>query len=297
MRCEIPIVVINPSGVPVSGASVQVNLRGTATSAVLYANEVGPTLITNPVLTDTYGRVNAWIDRGAYDCVITAAGLTAYTEPYEATPAKDGAIDAAWLPDQVVNTAKLADASVSAVKIVDGAVTAAKIPDGSIAAVKLAGDALTSAQIAPNAVGASELADNSVDTAAIIDGAVTATKIPDGIITSAKITDGTLVDADINAGAAIALSKLASLLLRGPNATQYRFAMGNSSGVTVGPSPATYGPVSFGITFSSAPLVFITGNVLVPPAQIVTTTTTWSLTNQGNGTDARDLNWLAIGPA
>ena len=52
----------------------------------------------------------------------------------------------------------------------------------------------------------------SVTTALIADGAITSVKIADSAVTSAKIADGTIVDADVNASAAIAQSKVATLV-------------------------------------------------------------------------------------
>lgn len=161
------------------------------------------------------------------------------------------------------------------------------------------------ANVASNAaLAVSKLAPGSNGQALVTSGGATAwgSALPGaGTVTSAMIVDGTIVDADINAGAAIALSKLASLVLRGPNATQYRFAFGTSSGVT---NPNTYGPVAFGITFSSAPTVFINGKTGVgsfgtvsDPATMTVSTTTFTIACGGAGADAVSISWLAIGPA
>jgi hypothetical protein len=93
---------------------------------------------------------------------------------------------------------------------------------------------------------------------------------------------------------------LPHLTVRGPDdTTQVGVAYGHTTGVTVGPNPATYGPVSFGITFASAPTVFLSPAPIradFASTDITTTTTAFTLHNQGNGTDPRDFYWLAIGP-
>jgi hypothetical protein len=82
----------------------------------------------------------------------------------------------------------------------------------------------------------------------------------------------------------------------GPGAGKWGMARGHTTGVTVGPNPATYGPVPFGITFAAAPMVWFSGTFAGQgPANITVTTTQFTMTNQGNGTDGVDTNWFAFG--
>lgn len=97
-RVRVPIAVIDPAGNAVAGASVTVNKRSTGIAATLYVAETGPTTTANPTATDAYGRVTAWVDRGAYNAVISGTGITTYTQPFEAGAAADQAIDDLWLP-------------------------------------------------------------------------------------------------------------------------------------------------------------------------------------------------------
>jgi microcystin-dependent protein len=131
MRSEIPIVILDNTGHPVVNASVSISIRGGA-AATIYQFETGTTQFTNPLTTDAAGRVTGWVERGAYDAVVSASGLTTYTEQFEAVPARDGAIDTAWLADQAVTTPKIADGSVTAAKLAGGAVsTVGLLPVGS----------------------------------------------------------------------------------------------------------------------------------------------------------------------
>lgn len=66
----------------VAGASVQVNARGAA-PATVYAAETGATTLTNPLVTDSAGRIEGWLTPGSYDLVVTANGTTR-TQAYEA---------------------------------------------------------------------------------------------------------------------------------------------------------------------------------------------------------------------
>jgi microcystin-dependent protein len=86
-RVEIPIVVQKPSAtvvggavnLAVSGASVQVNIRGGG-PATVYAGETGATTVANPLTTTTEGRIDGWLDEGSYNLVVSGSGITTYTQ-------------------------------------------------------------------------------------------------------------------------------------------------------------------------------------------------------------------------
>lgn len=127
-RAELPIVALNTTtGLPVSGASVQVKFRSSGLNATWWTQESGGTSSTAAITTDAAGRTSAWFDRGAYNCVVSGTGITTYTEPWDSSPASDGAIDALWLPDNVIANRHLADNAVNTSELTDAAVTAAKL--------------------------------------------------------------------------------------------------------------------------------------------------------------------------
>lgn len=86
-RVEIPITVQKPSAtvvggvanLAVSGASVQVNIRGGG-PATVYAAETGGTTIANPLTTTAEGRIDGWLDEGSYNLVVSGSGITTYTQ-------------------------------------------------------------------------------------------------------------------------------------------------------------------------------------------------------------------------
>lgn len=82
-RVEISETVL--AGSPVRGvaASVQVNVRGGG-AATVYAAETGGSTLSNPLTADSFGRIEGWLPVGSYDLVVTAAGFTSYTQPFEA---------------------------------------------------------------------------------------------------------------------------------------------------------------------------------------------------------------------
>jgi microcystin-dependent protein len=102
-RVEVPITVINgTTGLPVSGAAVAIAYRSSGTAAPWWTSESGGTSSTSAVITDAQGRVNAWVDRGAYNLTVTGTGITTYTEPFDAAPAVDGSVDAKWASSTLV---------------------------------------------------------------------------------------------------------------------------------------------------------------------------------------------------
>src|ERR1700745_2236284 len=82
-RVEIPILVLLHTGAPAAAVSAQVNIRN-STPATVYANETGGLTVTNPLTTDSMGRVEGWVDEGSYDIVVSGSGITTYTQRFEA---------------------------------------------------------------------------------------------------------------------------------------------------------------------------------------------------------------------
>lgn len=141
-RVELPIVVINSAtGLPVNGASVAVAFRATGAPASWYPTETGGAASTAAVVTDSNGRTSAWFPRGAYNCTVTGTGITPYTEPWDAAPASDQAIDSLWVPDGSIGNAKLGT---------------------DLDAGKLTTGTLPAARIGANAIGTSNIADGSI---------------------------------------------------------------------------------------------------------------------------------------
>lgn len=127
-RVELPIVALNSTtGLPVSGASVAVKLRSSGLNATWWTAETGGTSSTAAITTDSSGRVTGWVDRGAYNCIISGTGITTYTEPFDASPAADNAIDALWLPDNIIANRHLADGVVTTNELGASVVTKAKL--------------------------------------------------------------------------------------------------------------------------------------------------------------------------
>lgn len=100
-RVEIPTVVLDPAtGSAIAGASVEVRNRSTGNLSTVYLAETGSTTVTNPRVTDAYGRVNGWVERGPYQLEISGSGLTTYIEYLDAVPASQGTNVSATAPTQ-----------------------------------------------------------------------------------------------------------------------------------------------------------------------------------------------------
>lgn len=133
-RVEIPLVVSKATGsvsgavasYAVSGASVLINIRGQG-PATVYAGESGATTLANPLTTGAEGRIDGWVDEGSYDLVISGAGISTYSQPFEATRG-DGTSRVAA---NAVGTTQLQAASVTFAKLAAD-VIANLIPTGVI---------------------------------------------------------------------------------------------------------------------------------------------------------------------
>lgn len=209
-RIEIPIVVLHPTtGEYVSGAECTVTQRPGGGAATVYNAETGSTPITQPLTSDTEGRLTGWVDRGRYTATITVSGFASYPIYFDSAPGEDGAITSAWIADGAVTTTKildnavtqekLADASVGINELRDGNISTAKIIDGNVTNAKLGQDSVDSAKLKDDAVTD---ANRAVTTNHIRDAAVTTGKLNDGAVTTAKITDANVTAAKLGAYAA-----------------------------------------------------------------------------------------------
>lgn len=94
-RVPVLILAADPAtGNAIAGASATVKNRATGATVTLYTGEVGATTIANPLVTDAYGRAQAWADRAAFRIDYTASGLTAWSEYRDIGPSSDAGVDA-----------------------------------------------------------------------------------------------------------------------------------------------------------------------------------------------------------
>lgn len=125
LRKEIPIVVLDASGNAVTNGSVYINVRGGG-SATVFTSETDATVNTQPIATDSSGRIEGWLGRGQYEAQITAPGFPARVEPFDIVPAGDGTVDTNFIADSAITAVKLASNAVTTAKVSDGAITAEK---------------------------------------------------------------------------------------------------------------------------------------------------------------------------
>jgi hypothetical protein len=93
-RTEVTPVIQKVDGtgklVPASGASVQINKWVLGTPATLYSGDYPAGTRSNPVTTDSSGRISrdgaeVWVDEGDYALVVSGTGFTTYTQEFPAT--------------------------------------------------------------------------------------------------------------------------------------------------------------------------------------------------------------------
>lgn len=111
-RAKIPITVLGSDGRPLAGATVTVRKRSDQSNATVYSAETGGGTLANPLTSDASGRVGGWLDRGAFEAVISGTGITTYIEPVDAAPASDQGIDTGWLADDAASGPKVADSAL-----------------------------------------------------------------------------------------------------------------------------------------------------------------------------------------
>lgn len=116
LRTKLRLVVQDEEGRPVSGASVDVRVRGTGAAAAVYQEEDPNSGVIvpggNPLTTDQYGRVPGWLSRGPYYAVVSKSGLPSYTDYFESNPATDGGIDGAWIQTDAVGIRSIDDPAI-----------------------------------------------------------------------------------------------------------------------------------------------------------------------------------------
>ena len=136
------------NGEPLSNGKLYSYQAGTTTPQATYTDQGGLTANTNPVVLDSYGEADVWLDTAlSYKFVL-----------------KDSDDATRWTVDNVVGQA-FTD-SIATAAIQNGAVTTAKLADDAVTAAKLADDASTDSN-------------RAVTTDHIRDGAVTPVKISD----------------------------------------------------------------------------------------------------------------------
>lgn len=179
-RTAIPIVVLDSTTNPptlVAGAAVVVQNRIDATPATVFAAEIGGGTRTQPLSTDLSGRVDGWLNRGAFIITITIPGRDPYSINHDSAPASDGGIDTVWIVNGGVTSAKIATDAVTAAKILDGTVGTSELANLAVTTGKLADGAVTSLKIADGTIQAGDIGDAQVTTPKVADGAITGPKV------------------------------------------------------------------------------------------------------------------------
>lgn len=179
-RAEIPIVVLSDESPtsPVAGATATVKNRGSGEAAIVYSDS-GTTnnTVSQPLSTDSAGRLTGWLPRGAYQVEITVSGKTPYTEYLDVAPGSDGGVDASWIASEAVETGKIKNSAITAGKIGPEAVENSKIKEGAVTAAKLGGESVETAKIKNLAVATAKVDELAITEAKIAAGAVTLVKL------------------------------------------------------------------------------------------------------------------------
>lgn len=103
-RTPIYVEVKDAAGNVVAAASVTIKKRSDGTNATWYTLESGGSSGSTTLTADANGRVTTWVDRGAYNAVITGTGITGYTIPIDGAAASDLAVNYTWQTGGVMPT-------------------------------------------------------------------------------------------------------------------------------------------------------------------------------------------------
>lgn len=240
-RSPIPVVVFGPTGALVQGATVAVKKLGISTNATVYADASTSATVANPITTDAFGRAMGWVDRGAYSADISKSGLDPRTDYFDASPAGDTAIDAAWIGPLQVNKNKLAADASPNVQTFTGAAGTWNKPAGAtlIFVTAIAGGnsgfGMSSAATVPgtNAPGG--------DGGGIVQAIFTAASVPASV--SVTVGQGGPGVASTNSFATGGVSRFGSLLAASPGVAP---TAGKGGTNYYGDGSATYGNSSTG---------------------------------------------------
>lgn len=136
------------NGDPLSGGKIYTYLAGTTTPQATYTDQGGGTPNANPVILDSAGRANIWLDPTvSYKIrVDDSADSTIYTTDNIVGVLTADAVGTASIQASAVTTAKIADDAVTAAKLADDAsvdgnraVTTDHIRNSAVTAQKMTG--------------------------------------------------------------------------------------------------------------------------------------------------------------
>jgi hypothetical protein len=100
-RTPVFLEVKDSAGNVVAAASINIKKRSNGADATVYNAETAGSVISNPVIADSLGRISVWVDRGDYNAIVSGTGITTYTVPLDAVPGGDAEIDITQLPASV----------------------------------------------------------------------------------------------------------------------------------------------------------------------------------------------------
>jgi hypothetical protein len=78
---------------PGAGNKAYVYLPGTTTQTTVYTADTGGSPVTQPLTVDAYGRIDGYVNEGAYDLVVKNAALTTRVARDRLSAGRDDHVD------------------------------------------------------------------------------------------------------------------------------------------------------------------------------------------------------------
>ena len=128
---------LDDDGNPLVGGKLYSYQAGTTTPQDTFTDQAGGTANANPVILDSRGEADVWLDDANYKFSLYDADDNLIWTVDNIASFADDSITTSKIADDNVTTAKIADSNVTTAKINDLAVTTAKIADANVTYEKL----------------------------------------------------------------------------------------------------------------------------------------------------------------
>lgn len=175
---------LDDDGNPLVGGKLYSYQAGTTTPLDTYTDQAGGTANANPVILDSRGEADVWLDDANYKFSLYDADDNLIWTVDNISSFADDSVTTAKIADDAVTTAKIADSNVTTAKINDLAVTTGKLAAEAVTTAKIADENVTTAKLADNAVTPGKMSAQNIETSTSGSGSFTTTSTSPTAVTN-----------------------------------------------------------------------------------------------------------------